>query len=144
MVLTMERQVPYASRVGNSGAGLPIEQQVIAHRRCHAMNEHAKPPFPRQKQPMPGRTGAMQPKPDHGEDSYRGCGKLVGKKAIITGADSGIGRTVALAFAREGADVLVAYLNEHDDAKETQRLIEAAGRKAVLVAGDVGSSAFCR
>jgi NAD(P)-dependent dehydrogenase (short-subunit alcohol dehydrogenase family) len=108
------------------------------------MNEHAKPPFPRQKQPMPGQTGAMQPKPDHGEDSYRGCGKLVGKKAIITGADSGIGRAVALAFAREGADVLVAYLNEHDDAKETQRLIEEAGRKAVLVAGDVGSSAFCR
>jgi NAD(P)-dependent dehydrogenase (short-subunit alcohol dehydrogenase family) len=108
------------------------------------MNEHAKPPFPRQKQPMPGRTGAMQPKPDHGEDSYRGCGKLVGKKAIITGADSGIGRAVALAFAREGADVLVAYLNEHDDAKETQRLIEEAGRNAVLVAGDVGSSAFCR
>jgi hypothetical protein len=86
----------------------------------------------------------MQPRPDHGEDSYCGCGKLNGKKAIITGADSGIGRAVALAFAREGADVLVAYLNEHDDAKETQRLIEEAGRKAVLAPGDVGIPSFCR
>jgi NAD(P)-dependent dehydrogenase (short-subunit alcohol dehydrogenase family) len=86
----------------------------------------------------------MQPKPDHGEQSYRGCGKLVGKKAVITGADSGIGRAVAIAYAREGADVLIAYLNEHEDAKETQRWVEQAGRKAVLVSGDVGSSAHCR
>jgi NAD(P)-dependent dehydrogenase (short-subunit alcohol dehydrogenase family) len=93
---------------------------------------------------MPGRTDAMQPKPDHGESSYRGSGKLAGKKAIITGADSGIGRAVAIAYAREGADVLIAYLNEDDDAKETQRLIEDAGRTAVLVAGDVGSAAHCR
>ena len=108
------------------------------------MNWHAKPPFPRQKQPMPGYTGAMRPTPDHGESSYRGSGKLAGKKAVITGADSGIGRAVAIAYAREGADVLIAYLNEDDDAKETQRLVEAAGRKAVLVAGDVGSPAHCR
>ena len=93
---------------------------------------------------MPGRTEAMHPRPDHGESSYRGSGKLAGKKAIITGADSGIGRAVAIAYAREGADVLIAYLNEHDDAKETQRLVEEAGRKAVLVAGDVGSAAHCR
>jgi hypothetical protein len=108
------------------------------------MNKQQKPPFPRQKQPMPGRTEAMHPRPDHGESSYRGSGKLAGKKAIITGADSGIGRAVAIAYAREGADVLIAYLNEHDDAKETQRLVEEAGRKAVLVAGDVGSAAHCR
>jgi NAD(P)-dependent dehydrogenase (short-subunit alcohol dehydrogenase family) len=93
---------------------------------------------------MPGRTDAMQPQPDHGESSYRGSGKLAGRKAVITGADSGIGRAVAIAYAREGADVLVAYLNEHDDAKETQRLVEEAGRKAVLVAGDVGSAVHCR
>lgn len=108
------------------------------------MNERPKPPFPRQSQPMPGKTGAMQPRPDHGEHSYRGCGKLKGRKAIVTGADSGIGRAVALAFAREGADVLIAYLDEHDDAKETQRLVEEAGRKAVLLAGDIQSPSHCR
>jgi NAD(P)-dependent dehydrogenase (short-subunit alcohol dehydrogenase family) len=108
------------------------------------MNEQPKPPFARQHQPMPGRTDEMQPKPDHGEASYRGSGKLAGKKAVITGADSGIGRAVAIAYAREGADVLIAYLNEHEDAKETQRLVEEAGRKAVLVAGDIGSPAHCR
>src|SRR5947209_9108641 len=108
------------------------------------MNQHEKPPFPRQHQPMPGRTDAMQPKPDHGEDSYRGCNKLAGKKAIITGGDSGIGRAVAIAYAREGADILIAYLNEHEDAKETQQLVERAGRKAVVLAGDVGSPTHCR
>ncbi len=86
----------------------------------------------------------MQPTPDHGETSYRGSGKLLGKKAVITGADSGIGRAVAIAYAREGADVLIAYLNEDDDAKETQRLVEEAGRKAVLIAGDVSLAAHCR
>ena len=108
------------------------------------MNEQPKPPFPRQQQPMPGHTEKMRPKPDHGEESYRGSGKLAGKKAVITGGDSGIGRAVAIAYAREGADVLIAYLNEHGDAKETQRLVEEAGRKAVLVAGDIGSSKHCR
>ena len=108
------------------------------------MNEHAKPPLPRQSQPMPGRTDAMKPQPDHGENTYRGCGKLRDKKAVITGGDSGIGRAVALAFAREGADVLIAYLCEHDDANETKRLVEDAGRKAVLVAGDIGSPQHCR
>jgi NAD(P)-dependent dehydrogenase (short-subunit alcohol dehydrogenase family) len=108
------------------------------------MNEQAKPPLPPQQQPMPGRTEAMQPKPDHGEESYRGSGKLEGKRAVITGGDSGIGRAVAIAFAREGADCLIAYLNEDEDAKETQRLIEAAGRKAVLVSGDLGTPDHCR
>jgi hypothetical protein len=108
------------------------------------MNEQPKPPFPRQQQPMPGHTEKMRPKPDHGEESYRGSGKLPGKRAVITGGDSGIGRAVAIAYAREGADVLIAYLNEHGDAKETQRLVEEAGRKAVLMAGDIGSSKHCR
>jgi NAD(P)-dependent dehydrogenase (short-subunit alcohol dehydrogenase family) len=106
--------------------------------------KYPSPPFPRQHQPMPGWTDAMQPKPDHGEETYRGSGKLAGKKAIITGADSGIGRAVAIAYAREGADILIAYLSEHDDAKETQRFVEEAGRKAVLVASDIGASASCR
>ena len=79
----------------------------------------------------------MRRKPDHGEESYRGCGRLAGKKAVITGGDSGIGRAVAIAFAREGADVLISYLNEDDDARETASLVEKAGRKAVLVAGDL-------
>jgi hypothetical protein len=97
------------------------------------MNEYAKPPFPRQTQAMPGSTEAMRPRPDHGETSYRGSGRLAGKKAVITGADSGIGRAVAIAYAREGADVLIAYLNEHEDAKETERVVREAGRKAILV-----------
>lgn len=108
------------------------------------MNHRERPPFARQHQAMPGRTDAMRPRPDHGESSYRGSGKLAGKKAVITGADSGIGRAVAIAYAREGADVLIAYLNEDDDARETQRLVEEAGRRAVLAAGDVGSAAHCR
>jgi hypothetical protein len=107
------------------------------------MNEHAKPPFPKQKQSMPGKTDAMEPVPDHGEKSYRGSGRLAGKKAIITGADSGIGRAVAIAYAREGADVLIAYLNEHDDAKQTERLVKDAGRKAVLIAGDIQQANHC-
>jgi NAD(P)-dependent dehydrogenase (short-subunit alcohol dehydrogenase family) len=86
----------------------------------------------------------MDPVPDHGEQSYKGAGRLTGKRAIVTGGDSGIGRAVALAFAREGADVLVSYLNEDQDAKETKRLIEEAGRKAVLVPGDLQSADHCR
>jgi NAD(P)-dependent dehydrogenase (short-subunit alcohol dehydrogenase family) len=92
----------------------------------------------------PGLEGEMTPKPDHGETSYVGHGRLDGKATIITGADSGIGRAVAIAFAREGADVLIAYLNEHEDAKETARLVEEAGRKAVLVPGDIADPAQCR
>jgi NAD(P)-dependent dehydrogenase (short-subunit alcohol dehydrogenase family) len=102
------------------------------------------PPFAKQKQEMPGRTGAMKPVPDHGEDTYKGSGRLTDKKAIITGGDSGIGRAVAIAYAREGADVLISYLDEHDDAQETKQLVEQAGRKAVLVAGDIQNAANCR
>jgi NAD(P)-dependent dehydrogenase (short-subunit alcohol dehydrogenase family) len=102
------------------------------------------PPFAKQKQEMPGRTAAMKPVPDHGEDTYNGSGRLTDKKAIITGGDSGIGRAVAIAYAREGADVLISYLDEHDDAQETKQLVEQAGRKAVLVAGDIQNAAHCR
>jgi NAD(P)-dependent dehydrogenase (short-subunit alcohol dehydrogenase family) len=99
---------------------------------------------PDQQQDLPGRTSEMEPRPDHGEQSYRGCGKLEGKAAIITGADSGIGRAVAIAFAREGADVLISYLNEDEDARETAKWVEQAGRRAVLVPGDVSQVAHCR
>ena len=85
----------------------------------------------------------MNPKADHGEDSYKGSGKLTGRKAVITGGDSGIGRAVAIAFAREGADVLISYLNEHEDAKDTARVIEESGRKAVLVPGDIQKEEHC-
>lgn len=103
----------------------------------------AKPPHPQQSQSPPGHERHLSPQADHGEQSYRGSGKLAGKVALITGADSGIGRAVALAFAREGADILVSYFNEHEDARETERWIRDAGRKAVLVPGDVGDEAFC-
>jgi hypothetical protein len=108
------------------------------------MTDYPKPPFPSQQQPMPGLTGRMDPVPDHGETSYKGSGRLTGKRAIITGGDSGIGRAVALAFAREGADILVSYLNEDEDAQETKRLVEASGRKSVLIAGDLQNAAHCR
>jgi NAD(P)-dependent dehydrogenase (short-subunit alcohol dehydrogenase family) len=106
--------------------------------------QYPKPPYPNQKQPMPGWTGRMEPRPDHGETSYKGSGKLKGLKAVITGGDSGIGRAVAIAYAREGADVLIAYLSENDDAKEVKALVETEGRKAVLVPGDLRAPAHCR
>lgn len=100
--------------------------------------------FPEQQQTPPGVQGEMTPVPDCGETSYRGSGRLTGKRAIITGGDSGIGRAVAIAYAREGADVLIAYLNEDGDAKEVQKYVEDAGRKCVLVAGDLSDPAHCR
>ncbi|PZE35552.1 NAD(P)-dependent oxidoreductase [Curtobacterium sp. MCSS17_006] len=97
-----------------------------------------------QQQP-PGSDQELTPKADHGEESYRGSGKLTGKRAVITGGDSGIGKAVAIAFAREGADVLISYLpEEEDDAQDTKRWIEQAGRKAVLFPGDVSGPAYCR
>jgi len=103
-----------------------------------------KPPFEPQQQPVPGHSAKMRPEPDYGEESYRGAGRLEDKKTIITGGDSGIGRAVALAFAREGADVVISYLDEDEDAAETRRLVEEAGRKCVLVPGDVSSPDHCR
>src|SRR3954466_9041037 len=94
--------------------------------------------------PHPGLSEEMQDQPDHGEESYRGSGRLTDKKAVITGGDSGIGRAVALAFAREGADVLISYLeSEEQDAQETVRLIEDAGRKAITVPGDIRDESHC-
>jgi NAD(P)-dependent dehydrogenase (short-subunit alcohol dehydrogenase family) len=100
--------------------------------------------MPEQQQDAPGTTAAMNPAPDHGEDSYKGSGRLEGKVAIITGADSGIGKATAIAFAREGADVVISYLEEEEDALSTRELVEAAGRTAVLFAGDLSEAAQCR
>jgi NAD(P)-dependent dehydrogenase (short-subunit alcohol dehydrogenase family) len=103
------------------------------------------PPFPPQSQSFPGKTAAMNPQPDHGEHSYKGSGRLADKAAIVTGGDSGIGRAVAIAFAREGADVAIAYLSEEeDDAQETRRWIEDAGRRALLIPSDVSDPESCR
>jgi NAD(P)-dependent dehydrogenase (short-subunit alcohol dehydrogenase family) len=99
---------------------------------------------PEQQQDVPGELGKMTPKPDHGEESYRGSGRLTGKAAVITGGDSGIGRAVAIAFAREGADVLISYLNEHEDARDTAKYVEDAGRTCVLVAGDLADRAHAK
>lgn len=106
--------------------------------------KHPVPPYPEQRQEPPASTGDMVPKPDHGEESYKGSGKLTGKKAIITGGDSGIGRAVAIAFAREGADVLISYLNEEEDARETASYVEKAGKKAILIPGDIQSEEHCQ
>lgn len=105
------------------------------------MTEQARPA---QQQPMPGTLQALNPAADHGETSYRGSGRLEGMKAVITGGDSGIGRAVAIAYAREGADILVSYLSEDEDAEDTARLIREAGRKSVLVRGDIKNSEHCR
>lgn len=106
--------------------------------------DYPKPPFSPQPQPTPGRTDKMLPRPDHGETTYKGSGRLQGLKAIITGGDSGIGRAVAIAYAREGADVLIAYLDENEDAAETRKAIEAEGRRAILVPGDIKDPGHCR
>lgn len=102
------------------------------------------PPYPVEPQDEPGLESRLHPAADHGEESYKGSGKLKGKKAIITGGDSGIGRAVAIAFAREGADVLISFLEEVEDAKETAKYIEEAGKKAVLVKGDISDENHCK
>ena len=110
----------------------------------HPTRAEPQPPYPKQTQPYPGRESEMQPRPDYGEQSYRGGGRLTGKRALITGGDSGIGRAVALAFAREGADVLISYLDEEDDAQETARVVREAGRTCITVPGHISRESHCR
>src|SRR5690606_31060869 len=109
-------------------------------------NKYPKPPFPKTPQDEPGTESAMNPKADHGEQSYRGKNRLTGKAAIITGGDSGIGKAVAIAFAREGADVLISYLDdvEDRDAEDTVKYIRDAGRRAIAVKGDISSEKHCQ
>jgi NAD(P)-dependent dehydrogenase (short-subunit alcohol dehydrogenase family) len=115
-----------------------------AHSSPDPKDRGPKPPFREKEQEKPGLEADMKVKPDFGEATYRGLGRLEGRVALITGADSGIGRAVALAYAREGADVVVAYLNEHEDAKETERVVVESGRKAVLAPGDLADEGACR
>jgi len=108
-------------------------------------SKYPKPPFQEQDQPWPGLAGKMNPKPDHGETSYRGSGRLAGRKALITGGDSGMGRAAAIAYAREGADVAINYLpSEEPDAREVIELIKTAGRTGVAIPGDLRDRAFCQ
>src|SRR5579863_945163 len=121
------RDVSSADAAGGTGApsAAPLEDP---------RSKYPKPPFPEQHQPWPGLVSRMQPAPDHGETSYRGSGRLLGRKALITGGDSGMGRAAAIAFAREGADVAINYLPaEEPDAKQVVELIKAEGRKAVAI-----------
>jgi NAD(P)-dependent dehydrogenase (short-subunit alcohol dehydrogenase family) len=108
------------------------------------MGKKKKQTVPAQAQQLPGEESAMTPKPKTGADTYRGAGKLEGKVALITGGDSGIGRAVAVAYAKEGADSVIVYLNEHKDARETKRLVEAQGRRCLLIAGDIGDEGICQ
>jgi hypothetical protein len=122
---------------------MPKPESKTTRQLVDPRNAYARPPFPRQK-PQTGDVDQIEPPPDHGEESYVGAERLTGLRALITGASSGIGRAVAIAFAREGADVLVSYLSEGDDAADTVRLIEAAGRRAIAVPGDLQDEAHCR
>ena len=108
------------------------------------LTAYPRPPFPAQRQELPGKDSLMDPRPDHGEESYIGDGRLAGLATIVTGSDSGIGKAVAIAFAREGADVVVSYLESDDDARQTIELVEAEGRRAIAVPGDLQDEAHCR
>jgi NAD(P)-dependent dehydrogenase (short-subunit alcohol dehydrogenase family) len=109
------------------------------------LEQYPKPDFPKQPQPVPGLAAKMDPLPDHGETSYKGFGRLKGRKALVTGADSGIGRAAVIAFAREGADIVLNYLPEEEqDADEVVKLVEAEGRKAIKIPGDLKNEAFCQ
>jgi hypothetical protein len=112
--------------------------------RANPVTEYPRPPFPKQQQPWPGLTSRMTPRPDHGEESYKGTGRLTGRKALITGGDSGMGRAAAIAFAREGADVAINYLPaEEPDAQEVMQLVRGAGRKGVALPGDIRDETVC-
>jgi NAD(P)-dependent dehydrogenase (short-subunit alcohol dehydrogenase family) len=124
-----------ATSAQESAPGAPLEDPT---------SKYPKPPYPEQHQPWPGLASNMQPRPDHGETSYKGSGRLKGRKALITGGDSGMGRAAAIAFAREGADVAINYLpDEQPDADDVIALIHAAGRKGVAIPGDLRQEAFC-
>jgi NAD(P)-dependent dehydrogenase (short-subunit alcohol dehydrogenase family) len=131
-----------ASRVPSMAQG---NQTMSEQQLRNPVDKYPKPPFKRQSQPWPGLASQMDPRPDHGESSYKGSGRLAGRKALITGGDSGMGRAAAIAYAREGADVAINYFpTEEPDAKEVIDLIKAAGRKAVAIPGDIRNEAFCR
>ena len=123
---------------------MPNPNATTTRQLVDPRNAYPRPPFPRQSQDLPGTDAQLDPAPDHGEDSYVGNGALAGLATIITGADSGIGKAAAIAFAREGADVLISYLDESDDARSTVEVIEGEGRRAIAVPGDLQDEAHCR
>ena len=123
---------------------MPSPDTTTTRQLIDPLNAYPRPPFPLQEQQLPGGDDFLDPKPDHGEESYIGDGRLAGLATIITGADSGIGKAAAIAYAREGADVLIAFLEEGEDARGTVELIEAEGRKAIAVPGDLQDEAHCR
>ena len=152
-----EQEMNRRKALGNIGAVLAATAitPVLANENDYVLpgpkpledptKKYPKPPFKRQLQPWPGLAGKMEPRPDHGETSYKGTGRLRGRKALITGGDSGMGRAAAIAYAREGADVAINYLpDEEEDAVEVIKLIKAEGRIAVALPGDLQSEDFCR
>jgi NAD(P)-dependent dehydrogenase (short-subunit alcohol dehydrogenase family) len=127
------------------GAGFSSDESVASSLPEDPQTKYPRPPFKEQKQPWPGLVSKMDPRPDHGEKSYKGSGRLKGRKALITGGDSGMGRAAAIAYAREGADVAINYYpTEEDDAREVIQLIKAKGRKAIAIPGDLRDESFCR
>lgn len=134
-----------AAAAASSGSAGAVGFSATAQPLSDPRTKYPQPPFQRQQQPWPGLAGQMDPKPDHGETSYRGAGRLAGRKALITGGDSGMGRAAAIAYAREGADVAINYFpTEEPDAREVVALIKDAGRTAVPVPGDLRDETFCR
>jgi NAD(P)-dependent dehydrogenase (short-subunit alcohol dehydrogenase family) len=157
--MSAENQISRRDLVTNLGAGIAGAAITSAVLTAQAQTpngstsapfvdptaKYPKPPYPGQSQPWPGLAGKMNPRPDHGERTYKGSGRLVGRKALITGGDSGMGRAAAIAFAREGADVVISYYpTEEPDAHEVIELIKAEGRKAIPIPGDLREEAYCK